>query len=94
VIQGRDNLSYYSSGTGAWRKGFCKKCGVHIMNEPAPLTPEQVNALSPEGKASHDGAIDLQPVNIRILNDFDLDAIKDKVHRHDGWNTKPDYVNP
>ncbi|KAH8912192.1 glutathione-dependent formaldehyde-activating enzyme [Coniochaeta sp. PMI_546] len=95
VIQGRENLSYYVFGTGVWRKGFCKTCGVQIMNEPNPLTPEQVEALPASAKAFREGKLDWMPINIRILNNFDFDAIKDKVQRLDGWNmAKPGYVNP
>jgi hypothetical protein len=95
VIQGRDNLSYYVFGHRVWRKGFCKTCGVQIMNEPAPLTPEQVEALSSEARAFRDGKLDWLPLNMRILNDFDFEAIKDKVMQVDGWSrAKPPYTNP
>ncbi|KAB5572065.1 Mss4-like protein [Coniochaeta sp. 2T2.1] len=95
VIQGRDSLSYYVFGNCVWRKGFCKTCGVQIMNEPNPLTDEQVEALPAEVRAFRDGKMDWFPVNLRILNDFDFDAVMDKVQRMDGWNmAKPPYVNP
>lgn len=96
MIQGRENLSYYVFRRGVWRKGFCKTCGVHVMNEPNPtLTAEQVEALPAEIKAFREAKLDWMPINIRILNNFDFDAIKDKVVHLDGWNAiKPDYVNP
>jgi hypothetical protein len=93
VIQGRENLTYYSYGAGNWRKGFCGTCGGQMLNEPVPLTPQQLEALPPQAKAFREG--NMLPTNIRILNDFDFDAIKDKVPMFDGWNAfKPPYVNP
>ncbi|OIW31745.1 glutathione-dependent formaldehyde-activating enzyme [Coniochaeta ligniaria NRRL 30616] len=94
VIQGRENLSYYVFGTGGWRKGFCKTCGVQIMNEPNTLTPEQVEALPAAARAWRDEKLDSLPTTIRILNDFEFDAVKDKVARFDGWNMGAGYVNP
>lgn len=38
VIEGREHLSYNVFNTTVSRKAFCKHCGVHICNEPNPLT--------------------------------------------------------
>lgn len=96
VIQGRQNLTYYVSRAGSsWLKGFCKTCGVQIMNEPNPLAPDHAESSSSEAEASGEGQLDWLPINIRILDDLDLDVIKDKVEKYDGWNlAKPPYVNP
>lgn len=41
VIEGREHLSYNVFNTTVSRKAFCRHCGVHICNEPNPLTGEQ-----------------------------------------------------
>jgi len=88
-------MSYYIFGTLAWRKGFCRTCGVHIMNEMNDMTPEQVASLPPGARAFRESARDMFPTNIRILNDFDFEQIKDKVYLNDGYDMiKPMYVNP
>lgn len=38
VIEGREHLSYNVFNTTVSRKAFCRHCGVHICNEPNPLT--------------------------------------------------------
>lgn len=38
VIEGREHLSYRVFNNNILRKPFCKHCGVHICNEPNPLT--------------------------------------------------------
>lgn len=92
VIQGRENLAYYVITDANWHKGFCKTCGVQIMNEQDPLAPQHVDA---GGEASGEGEFDWLAINIRVLDNFDLDAIKDKMEMFDGWNLwKPLYVNP
>lgn len=43
VIEGREHLAYRSFRKNIVRKAFCKHCGVHVCNEPNPLTGEQSN---------------------------------------------------
>ena len=64
------------------------------MNELNPLTPEQVEALPAEAKTHREGALNILPSCIRMLNNFDFDANKDKVQHITGWNmNKPGNVN-
>lgn len=46
AIEGREHLSYRVFNKGVVRKAFCKHCGVHVCNEPNPLTGEQSSSLS------------------------------------------------
>lgn len=45
AIEGREHLSYRAFNKGVVRKAFCKHCGVHVCNEPNPLTGEQSSTL-------------------------------------------------
>lgn len=45
AIEGREHLSYRVFNKGVVRKAFCKHCGVHVCNEPNPLTGEQSSSL-------------------------------------------------
>jgi hypothetical protein len=97
VVQGADNLSYYAfaTGTGVFRKAFCKTCGVYIMNDLTPMPAEQVAALPEQAQSFRARMIDIRPVTLRMLNNYNLDEIKDKVRQADGFNSiKPMYVNP
>lgn len=48
VIEGREHLEYRSFNTNVVRKSFCRHCGVHVCNEPNPITGEQTaNTATP-----------------------------------------------
>lgn len=87
-------MSYYVMGAGSWRKGFCKTCGVHIINDLNPLTDEQVAALPETSKVFREGKQDWRPVTLRMLNDFDLGEVKDKIQHLQGTNFGVKYVDP
>lgn len=130
VIEGREHLSYNVFNTTVSRKAFCRHCGVHICNEPNPLTGEQtclpnhsasfvlfcdfsyssvscaalinsttlppdaeIEALSDAAKGWRERAMNLRPITLRVLDDFDFKTIQTR--RMDGWGIiKPLYVNP
>ncbi len=93
IIHGRGNITYYVMGTGAWRKGFCKTCGVQLMNEINPLTDDEVAALPELARAYRKRMINCRPINLRILNDYDFSKLE--TLKYDGYNAvKPMYVNP
>ncbi|KAK3390567.1 Mss4-like protein [Podospora didyma] len=93
VIQGAENLSYYVFATTNWRKAFCKTCGVHLLNVLNPLTDEEVAALSDSAREFRATRGHMRPVNIRVLNGFDLKSIE--VTKSDnGTKFGVPYVNP
>ncbi len=80
-------------GSTVWRKAFCKRCGVHMVNELNPLTDEQIAALHEKVRAWRAGKLNMQPVNIRVFNGVDITGLK--TLKGDGYNhLKPLYVNP
>ncbi len=86
-------------GYKVWQKGFCKICGVQLINRWVPLTEEEVAAL-PEthqkrrtpGRSSDQ----IIAVTLRALNDFDMSAIKkEQIKMFNGWElSEPKYENP
>ncbi|KAK3687489.1 Mss4-like protein [Podospora appendiculata] len=93
AIEGAENLTKYAAASKSWAKAFCKRCGVHVLNNLNPLTDEEVAALSEPARMRRVGFGDFRPFNLRILNDFDPGSVKPE--HLDGWNTiKPMYTNP
>ncbi|KAK3316000.1 glutathione-dependent formaldehyde-activating enzyme [Apodospora peruviana] len=95
AIQGEKNLVRYEFGRRIVAKTFCKTCGVHMTNGPsASLSDEQYAALSDGFKAWVDMSRALCPVNLRVLNEFDIKEIKEPERLTGGGEVKPKYVNP
>ena len=93
VIQGTENMVGYAMGKKMMSKTFCKICGIPIGNRPNNLSEKEIAALSPESKKYYDMCFLVEPINIRILNGFDIDSVK--TSRFDGYNLIGDkYVNP
>ena len=93
VIQGKDNITEYAMGQKMMLKSFCKTCGVQLSNRSAPLSEEEIAALSPESKVWFDRGQQFAPVNLRTINGLDLSALN--VKKGDGFNLiLPKYVNP
>jgi hypothetical protein len=95
TMNGRENMSYYSFSKRVTRKGFCKTCGLHVTNELNPsLTEDEVAALPDRAKQWREHQKTNCGLNIRLLNDFDIDSPK-TIKKLDLWNIiQPMYVNP
>jgi hypothetical protein len=95
VLQGEENVGRYSFGSGALAKTFCKTCGVSFTNEPAKLTEGEVAALSEQGKKRRKMMTEkYRPVNLRVLNDYDIKSIKEIEKLTFGVGYEPKYVDP
>ena len=93
AIHGRENLSYYSFGNRVWRKSFCKTCGVYVATDLNSLTDDEVAALPEAIRNFRAAKSDRRPLNLRVLNGFDVKCVKPT--RVDGWtHQQPPYVNP
>ena len=93
VIQGQENMTQYSMGSGVFVKPFCKTCGVAITNLPADLTPEQLAAIPERKRFFWEHSKTIAPFNLRLLDDFDFKSLKTR--NFDGYNIiPPKYVNP
>lgn len=79
--------------TRVFRKAFCRTCGVQITNNVSPLTDEQVAALPDPLRAWRTRMLDTQPLNLRVLNDFDARSLE--TTKADGYHiVQSPYVNP
>lgn len=91
-----ENTSGYSYGMlKAWSKLFCKTCGVFIGRWPLPIPAEVVPHIPEMARSWTIDAQHLRAVNLRLLNDPDLDMSQLKISRVDGYNGIPiPYHNP
>jgi hypothetical protein len=75
------------------KKCFCKTCGVVVIQEIVPIPDEVIAKMDSTSKEWYEGSKHLTPVNLRVLNDFDLKELK--ANRFDGYNViQPRYVEP
>ncbi|KAI1364087.1 glutathione-dependent formaldehyde-activating enzyme [Xylaria arbuscula] len=94
VIEGRKNLAMYSFGKKSSAKSFCKICGVPVHNEVLQPTAEELAAMTDEERDWRLGGLALAPVNLRIINDFDVKEL-DGVRQFEGYTVwQPPYVEP
>jgi hypothetical protein len=95
VLQGEENIGRYSFGSGALAKTFCKTCGVCFTNEAAKLTEEEKAALSEQGKKRLRMMTETyRPLNLRVLNDYNIKDIKETEKLTFGVGFEPKYVDP
>ncbi len=94
-LEGEENMTYYRMGSKLWQKGFCKTCGVQLVNKRVPLTEEELAAV-PEIYLQRRGPVEFTPVTLRVLNNFDLTALRpEQIEMSEGWSKwGPEYVNP
>lgn len=79
AIRGGDlSLVYYGSSSSIYRKGFCRSCGVHVAAELNIDVEAGVTTCSSDIQAHRTGK-DVQPVNLRMLNNFNLDTVMDQM---------------
>lgn len=94
-ISGLENCVKYSFGRKIVTKAFCKTCGVCICNTAADLSQEEYEALSEEFKKWVDASRQFCVLNLRVLNNWDLEQIKEKIEKTSGGREfEPRYVNP
>lgn len=94
-ITGLDNCTRYAFGRRIVAKAFCRTCGVCICNTAADMSREEYDALSDESKGWVDASRRFCVLNLRVLNGWDLDQIRDKIERFSGGKeVEPRYVNP
>ncbi|KAI5921498.1 glutathione-dependent formaldehyde-activating enzyme [Camillea tinctor] len=92
-ITGTENLSYYTFGTGVWKKSFCRTCGVQIHHHIDDYSEAQLAAMPAEVAAWAGPRRDWSPVNLRVLDGVDLSILK--IERLRGSILRGDpYVNP
>jgi hypothetical protein len=94
VVQGQENLSYYRFGSKLQAKTFCKTCGVPLTNSPAAeITQEDVENLPEPQKRRWQMINSHRPVNLRVLDGFDLKGVNSQ--KWEGFTKiPPPYVNP
>jgi hypothetical protein len=90
------DIGRYSFNNRILSKTFCRRCGVLMTNEYRDLSDEAVAALNEGTRNWYTSAKgSSHPVNLRVLNDFDLSKVRPKVKRIDGRNIVPgEYVKP
>ncbi len=85
-------------GFKVWQKGFCKICGVQLVSRWVPLTNEELAALPETHRKRRNpvGPQEMVAVTLRVLNDFDMTAIKkEQIKMANGWELwEPKYENP
>ena len=95
AVQGKEHLTKYAFGRKIVSKAFCKTCGVCMYNAAADLSDEEYNALSDEFKGWVDSTRTLCVLNLRVLNGYDVDEIREKIDKVTGGSeVEPRYVNP
>ncbi|KAI0387683.1 glutathione-dependent formaldehyde-activating enzyme [Hypomontagnella monticulosa] len=93
VVEGEDNLSFYSFNKHWFAKGFCKTCGITIHNVAQPVLEGQIDHMSEEERKFFVPALKMTPLNLRILNDLNVKDLT--IHHIDGYHEhKPLYVEP
>lgn len=66
---------------------------MHIGSDANPLTDEEIAALPDAARNFRAAHIDRRPLNLRVLNGFDVKSVKPM--QSDGWSKqKPAYVYP
>ncbi|PSR80658.1 glutathione-dependent formaldehyde-activating enzyme [Coniella lustricola] len=93
AIHGAEHMTYYMFNLQVLRKGFCKHCGVNVVNEVAPKTDNQIEALTGTPKMMYDLLHTKRNINLRMLDDFDCSKLE--LCRANGREEIPgDWVNP
>ncbi|KAI3330700.1 glutathione-dependent formaldehyde-activating enzyme [Ustulina deusta] len=93
VIEGKENLGMYLFGRKTSGKTFCKICGVPIHNEVMKFTEEELATKTGKEKDWILGGQSLAPVNLRIINDFDVENLN--AIQFQGYSVhQPPYINP
>lgn len=93
VIEGREHLGMYSFGKKTGEKSFCKICGVPVHNELSQPTAEELAAMTDEERDWRLGGLALAPVNLRVINDLDVNELT--VTQFEGYTVwRPPYVEP
>jgi len=93
AVQGKENMTYYRFATKSSAKSFCKTCGVPLTNGAADLTEEEVENLPDMMKALWPRIKTHCPVNLRVLDGFNLKDIDTK--KSDGFTKIPiPYFSP
>ena len=75
-------------------KLFCKTCGVNVSNIAADLDEEQVSKLGDPWKGMHQRAKTRTPLNLRVLNGYNVAEIKKPEQATKGALLGEPYVNP
>ncbi|KAI1774881.1 hypothetical protein F4818DRAFT_54656 [Hypoxylon cercidicola] len=93
TIMGWYNISYYAFGRKAWRKTFCKVCGVPVNNYIEDYDPAQIDEIPEENREWAASHLDWSPVNVRVLDGVDMGELN--ITRINGSTLRaPFYVNP
>ncbi|KAK0666097.1 Mss4-like protein [Cercophora samala] len=97
-LSGAQNLTWYTFNNKIIRKGTCKHCGVLLLAEPVPIVDGE-EPISDEMKTFRESFKDIRPVNLRAVNQDELDVedlrAKGRVRqvRRDGGEGGV-YINP
>ncbi|KAI0155264.1 glutathione-dependent formaldehyde-activating enzyme [Xylariaceae sp. FL1272] len=92
-LEGLDNTTQYSMGSGTFARSHCKTCGVVISNKSVPVSEEARAAMPDMAKQWYERGLDNWSLSARVLNDVSIEEVKPQ--RVDGWNfIQPMYVNP
>ncbi|KAI1767802.1 hypothetical protein GGR53DRAFT_69494 [Hypoxylon sp. FL1150] len=93
TIMGWYNISYYAFGRKAWRKTFCRECGVPVSNYIEGYDMDAIDEMPEENREWAKSHLDWSPINVRVLEGVDLEELK--ITRVNGSTLrKPFYVNP
>ncbi|KAJ2898864.1 Mss4-like protein [Zalerion maritima] len=94
-ISGAENLRRYDFGRFDWSFAFCQACGIPVVRRQLPKTEEDLAAMDERRRGFMVRMKDKTPVNLRLLNGFDVSKSGLKVSKNDGWEAcNPQYVNP
>lgn len=87
------DISRYYFSRNVMGKTFCRTCGMNMTNQPAPLTSEEVAAMSEDDRKWFESSKLRHPVNVRVLDGVDLTKLK-IIKMTRGLDLPPKYVNP
>ncbi|KAM0275888.1 hypothetical protein ACHAQH_007320 [Verticillium albo-atrum] len=88
------NIGRYEFGTRNMGKMFCRICSVHMTNLASEKSEEELAAMSDEERGYFEGGKARHPVNLRVIDGLDLDALRSKIIQIKGAESLPKYVNP
>ncbi|UKZ94678.1 uncharacterized protein TrAFT101_009530 [Trichoderma asperellum] len=86
-MYGRDRVFEYLTGGKFTGATYCKTCGVHVFSNIYGPPISVFDKLPAEKKeralAVYHKNMSIQPLNVRAMNDLDLDAIRSLIKRED-----------
>jgi hypothetical protein len=78
LLSGQENTQDYSFGRKFNGFPFCKTCGIHVYQNLYGPPKSVVEAMPESRRQAVQKMLDMQPINVRVLDGFDLDRCEIK----------------